>query len=1061
MQRPFDKALACVGQKTDNRSTARFRHASLCACHSVSGRRVENSSGGAGGPCHLCGRGRRMEITFGILGQTTMRVHGNLSVRWTHRRERNVVAALLTQPGRRMSIDTLVDWAWNDDEERPRAPKGALYKCVGRIRQALGQAGAPAKIVAISGGYQLEIDPELIDFHAFRSAMRRAHELSDRDEHREACETARAALALWRDEPLAGITSEPARNWRASVTANYWVPANTFLLSELLTVGRPDEALLLLDELSHECATELWFAKLRLQSLTAVGRYAARNEYYLDAYRYFRRIGDDQAAEDLRALQEHLRAPEPLAAGADPGPAERPYAPPAPLGELPRDVAGFTGRAGVLADLDAALTPAGHTFVPTVVAVTGPPGVGKTSTVVHWARRAAARFPGGVMLIDLHGVGPAPRVEPADVVGALLSALNYPVDQIVGAAGRAARLRSLLGDRPMLIVLDNAEDTAHIEPLLGVLSDCAVIVTARRRLKALARRHQCPILTLAPLSAETSAELIRRRLGDRSMREPEAVANLASLCNGFPLALTIVAERAASRAGSRLQTVVEQLRDPATLLRISDDGDGEEMNLYQVFSWSYQCLESLARHVFRVFGLHPGPEAGVEALASAAGVSVAEGRRALDLLVAAHLVQQPGDGDRYRMHDLFHHFARALNTPGTPVDGPRRRMVSYYLHTAHNAHRIVHPNGHGPKMPPVEPGCRPDRFTDPLAAMRWCLRERANLTTMVKFAAEHGLHELAWRFPHVTGGILNRFGYFDDVIAGLTIAVRSAGASGDDLARMACLNDLGYIHLLTGHDAVAEIPLRQALELATAHAVPFAVVTVKLNMGHRHRHAGRLGQAAALYEECAVAAREIGDDERQAKAEHNLAKTLAELDQPYRALEHLRRALLLRRDLADAAALVETHTELVGAYTDLAEFDSAHAHCREAIPLLEKVRDLSAVMRLHTARAQLALAEGRLDDALGFANEAVVFAERSRTATGEARALTALGHVLARRGDLEPARTAWNRAAGLYRDRERHRRAERVERYLTELGAATEIPDARISDEDTVSLPAPPRRRSS
>lgn len=1002
-----------------------------------------------------------MEITFGILGQTTMRMHGNLSVRWTHRRERNVVAALLTQPGRRMSIDALVEWAWNDGEVRPREPRGALYKCVGRIRQAIDQAGAPAKIVAISGGYQLEIDPELIDFHAFRSAMRRAHELSDQDEHRKACEAARAALALWRDEPLAGITSEPARNWRTSVRVNHWIPANTFLLSELLAVGRPDEALLLLDELSDECATELWFAMLRLQALTAVGRYAARNEYYLDMYRYFRRAGDDQAAEDLRALQEHLRAPEPLAPGTDPAPANRPGTPPAPLRELPRDVVGFTGRLDTLADLDTTVTPGGKAFVPTVVAVTGPPGVGKTSTVVHWARKAASRFPGGAMLIDLHGVGPAPRVEPADVVGALLSALDYPVDRIVGAAGRAARLRSLLSDRPMLVVLDNAEDTAHVEPLLGVLSDCAVIVTARRRLKALVRRHQCPTLTLDPLSGEVSAELLRRRLGERSAREPDAIAGLASLCNGLPLALTIVAERAASRAGSRLQTIVEQVRDPATLLTIGDDGDGEEMSLYLAFSWSYQCLEPSAQQAFRVFGLHPGPEAGVEVLASAAGVPVAEGRRALDLLVAAHLVQQPGDGDRYRIHDLFHHFARALNAPGTPVDGPRRRMASYYLHTAHNAHRIVHPRERGPKMPPVEPGCRPDRFTDPLAAMRWCLRERANLTAMAGYAAAHGLDALAWRFPHVTGAILTRFGFFDDVIATLAVAVRSAAALGDDLARMACLNDLGHLHLLAGHDAVAESHLREALELATARDVPLAVLTVKLNMGHRHRHAGRLAQAAALYEECAVAAREIGDEERQAKAAHNLAKTLAELGRPFRALEHLQQALLLRRGLADEPGLVETHTELVGVHTELADFGSAHAHCRAAIPLLERVRDLTAVMRLHTARAQLALAEGRLDEALRLAREAVVFAERSHTATGEARALTALGQVLARRGDLEPARTAWARAARLYRGRERHRRAEWVERYLAEPGLVPDIPDARTSDEDTVSLPAPPGRHSS
>ncbi|HEY3483263.1 MAG TPA: tetratricopeptide repeat protein, partial [Streptomyces sp.] len=518
-------------------------------------------------------------------------------------------------------------------------------------------------------------------------------------------------------------------------------------------------------------------------------------------------------------------------------------------------------------------------------------------------------------------------------------------------------MRALLCDHPMLVILDNVQDTGHIEELLRVLSDCAVIVTSRQRLTQLARRHHCPVITLAPLSDEAAVELLDRRLGARPDHDPGALMNLARLCGGIPLALTIVAERAAARAGSRLRTLVDQLRDPALLLTIGDDGDGEANNLLSAFSWSYQGLDPSAQETFRLFGLHPGPEVGAEVLAAAAGVDVAAGRRALDVLVSAHLVQQPNDGDRYRIHDLLHHFARTLVTADPRAEDARRRVASYYLLTARNAHRAVYPHRLMPSMPATEPGCTPTRFTDPIGAIRWCLRERANLNAMCSYAADHGLHEYAWRLPHVTGDILSRFGFYDDIVAGLSLAARSAAALGNHIAEAATLNDLGYVSLLAGHDAAGEAYLEQAMHLVTLHGSPIGSVTVRLNMALCSRHAGRLPEAVRRYERCLVEAQAAGDAERQATASHDLGKTLVELGRGPLALRHFHRALHLRTLTGDEAGQLATHTELADLHRQHDEFAQAHSHCREAFRLSAGVRDLVATMKLYTVRARLASAE--------------------------------------------------------------------------------------------------------
>ncbi|MEC3976374.1 tetratricopeptide repeat protein [Amycolatopsis sp. H20-H5] len=991
-------------------------------------------------------------------------MHGNLTVNWAKPRPTRVLAALLTEPGRRMSIDTVVDWVWDDTAQRPKDHKSTIYQYIKQIRHALAQADAPASLTVANGSCSLIVDPSLIDYVAFRTTMTAAREHYNDGYRKRAREDAHAALRLWREEPLADLPTDRAAQWRTSFIRSDWIPANSFLLDQQLADGQPAAVLSMLDDLERKHSLDLSFTKLRMRALNALGRYNESTEYFLRMHSAFRAADDERAAGDLRALNDklensHAQETAIVTSGADQQAAAE--SPINSVRQLPPDVGDFTGHGDTLSTLDS-LTggPAGATR-PVVVTLTGPPGVGKTTTAVHWAHHAASRFPHGVLMLDLHGGGQGRRHEVTDVIDTVLSALGYPVDHIIGAAGRAAKLTGLLARRPMLLVLDNVENSAHVQPLLSVLGTCTVVLTSRRRLTALSVRHNVRVVTVAPLSVDESRELLTRRLGPRSIAEPAAVGQLAKLCQGLPLALTIVAERAAGRSGTRLQTLAEQLRDVDTLLTIGDDGDGAGTSLQSAFSVSYLALDETERRTFQLIGLHPGTELTTEVLASAGGVSAPSMRRSLDVLVAAHLVQHPGDLDRYRVHDLLHQYAATLALQAADLDHARRRMLSFYLHSAHNAHLTIYPHKGRPPMTPVEAGCVPMTFDGTDAAWQWCLRERSNLNAATECAALHELHEIGWRLPHIVADIHDQYGFYDDIVTGLTTAASCAAIAGVVDAEAATLNDLGQVHMLIGNDTEADRYLRRAFELVTAHGIDVGRLAVLLNMARRHHHAGRATEAVLLYRECLELARVVAVPDLLAKAEQRLGDALVEVDDLDNGLEHYNHALRMRQELGDVASQISIHTALGALHTQLERFDEAANHCEEALHLAGEARHLPATMKLYTVRAQLAHAQRHDRKALEYAREAVELALRSLHATGLARALATQGQILADRGNTADARKMWTRAASLYRDRERHSKAERVDTLLRDLPAdRPTIPSARTGDEDTMAMPAPPRRRN-
>ncbi|WP_273943365.1 AfsR/SARP family transcriptional regulator [Kutzneria chonburiensis] len=77
-----------------------------------------------------------MDIVLGILGETALLIDGSFGAEWGRPKERAVLAALATMPGKSMSIDTLSDWVWPDGEE-PANLVSTLHTHVGRIRNSL------------------------------------------------------------------------------------------------------------------------------------------------------------------------------------------------------------------------------------------------------------------------------------------------------------------------------------------------------------------------------------------------------------------------------------------------------------------------------------------------------------------------------------------------------------------------------------------------------------------------------------------------------------------------------------------------------------------------------------------------------------------------------------------------------------------------------------------------------------------------------------------------------------------------------------------------------------
>jgi len=326
-------------------------------------------------------------------------------------------------------------------------------------------------------------------------------------------------------------------------------------------------------------------------------------------------------------------------------------------------VPAFVGRQGEIASLDLLLAEDGEAAPVVICAVSGTAGVGKTALAVHWAHRMRAWFPDGQLYLNLRGFeASAPPVQPGEAIRVFLDALAVPAHRIpVGLAEQVGLYRSLVADRRILVVLDNARDSEQVRPLLPGGEAARVVITSRNRLLGLVAAEGARPLPLGTMDEGEANELLRHRLGSgRVDREPAAAAEIVARCGGLPLALALVAARVAADPRFTLQELALELQDSVTPLDSMTTGQDQATDLRHVFSRSYATLSAQGQAMFRMLGLHPGPQTAEATAASMANRSLEETRRILAELYDAGLATEIAPGI-YTLHDLLHAYARELS----------------------------------------------------------------------------------------------------------------------------------------------------------------------------------------------------------------------------------------------------------------------------------------------------------------------------------------------------------------------------------------------------------------
>jgi hypothetical protein len=369
----------------------------------------------------------------------------------------------------------------------------------------------------------------------------------------------------------------------------------------------------------------------------------------------------------------------------------------------------------------------------------------------------------------------------------------------------------------MLVLLDNARDVDQVRPLLPASPGCLVIVTSRNQLTSLVAAQGAFPLTLDVLADTDAAELLTRRLGpDRVAGDPSATEELIQLCAGLPLALSIAAARSATQPGLSLAALAAELRDARGRLNALDAGHAAT-NVRAVLSWSYDQLDAPAARLFRLLGLHAGPDISAAAAASLAGLTVDEGRRRLGELTRAHLLIEHASG-RFSSHDLLRAYAAEL-THSADGEGERReatgRMLDHYLHTAYSAAMQLHPTRRRITLAAPQPGAAPELISDAAHALAWFGAERRVLMAAAGRALEAGFDTQAWQIPWALSRFLDTRGRWHDYVATEQIALVATERLGDRAAQASTSTRFGYASGRLGDYGSAHAHLERAVGIYT------------------------------------------------------------------------------------------------------------------------------------------------------------------------------------------------------------------------------------------------------
>lgn len=893
----------------------------------------------------MSGPDQRLRVE--LLGEVRVRVGGR-EVALGAPRQRAVLAILAIRANKTVSRAELVDGVWGDTA--PASVEGSVHTYVHGLRRALSGAGRDL-LVRAGTGYRLILDPAAVDLTVAESRIKEAREMAASGDKSTAADIMRQCLALWRGNPLSGLPGPFVQSERVRLTAL------RFQLVEeradlMLAAGRAREVSA---DLGDAVEAEPFRERLRMQLMLALYRSGRRAEALaeFDAVRrlFADELGLDPGTELTDLHLRMLRSDPGLDPAAEPQP--RSYSPiPA---QLPHKVPDFVGRVRELEQLSEWCTTAAPGSQPLVIsAIDGAGGIGKTSLAVRFARRVAGKFPDGQLYLDLRGFDPKrPPMTAPEALGQLLWSLGN-TRQHSDPDLQKSTYRTLLSDKRVLILLDNAASVQQIRELLPGPSKSLVLITSRNRLSSLITRHGARRLTLGLLTEAEALDLLRKVVGrERIDAEPQEATKLAQLCGYLPLALRVAAEKISSGPEASLHDLVERLIAEQNRLDELDIDDDETSSVRAVFSWSYTSLPAPIARTFRLLGVLNTADINVHAAAALIDRPVNEAEQMLNTLRDHHLLESAAD--RFRFHDLIRLYAGELATQEEPPEEQAmaiNRLLAWYLHSLRSAFLRAMPDY--PLFPPSVPTPRHElqKFDTQESTYAWYKAEAPNVSVLTHHAAEFRQHETVWQFAWHMHHHYYITGQLTEWLDLLTIGLLSSEQLEDPEPQLRIRNSLSIAYSRIGRNDLAVQQLERSLAVARRIGHRDFISTLLVNLASTLREMKQYEQGIAYAVEAEELARESDNAYLKAGCFAGLCELYVESKRPMQALQAGKAGLEPAR--ASGAVLVEANilVNIAHARRDLGDIATATREYATTLSLCARLGD-----RYHESLALLGLAE--------------------------------------------------------------------------------------------------------
>lgn len=939
-----------------------------------------------------------------VLGPLEIAVDGQ-TIHLTSR-QRALLAALVLDAGRVVSVERLADRLW--DENPPPSAAARLRALIAELRRALGSHG-PQVIVTRSPGYLADTGALSVDADEFVSLVDEAHRAAELGRHADAIAGYDAALRLWRGEPFTDLSGATAHAERHRLEERRWEVVEG-RAAALLELGRGQAAVAQLMRLVAEQPLRERPHGLLMRALYGGGRLPDALEVYRDfRARLVRELGVEPGKE-LQRLHQDMLDGEPVVATAATAPVPR---------QLPAVTSRFVGRAAELRHMDT-----GH-----VTLVAGPAGVGKTALALHWAHRSAGDFPGGQLFLNMRGFDQREPMSPSEALQLLLHGLGVAARDIPAEPdAQAAMYRSLMADRRSLLILDDVAGPDQVRPLLPGAPGCRVVITSRARLGSLVALDGVERLTLDVLAHDDALRLVAQGVGEeRLRREPEAAAELLRLCGRLPLALSIAISWIGDHEHRMISHYVRRLEDRGRLMRLRAEGD-ESTAVQAALDLSHRALPAAAQRMFRLISLAQGVEISAAAAAALARTSAEQAEDLLGAAARIHLLEEIGPR-RYAAHDLVLEYARQRSlAEDTPAErrAAVHRVLEYYLRTVGEA---VAASGFQALEQPSHasaPGVNATTFDSMAEATDWFDTEWDNLVAAVSYAAAHGPSPYAWLMVEAMTDLMHHRRTHGERLRLAGIGLQAAEREGDLRGQAAMHHFMGLVRWRMTDPAGSLRDHERALSLA----------------------------------------RRVGWAQGEAKALQGCGVALKQFGRPDLAIPRYRQALEIHRRLGLRGGESHALNNLASGYLILGRLDRAEQSLLANLPLTAESGDRHMRVLTLVNLALVCQQQARFDEALTFLDDAHAVAGAAGLRYAEGVTHETYGWVHCDAGRYERAVNAFDRALGLAREVE-NRPCQiasltgmaqsklalgRTEEALAHLDAALELAERTGTDLDHVLL---------